>query len=108
MSKELFNYLLDSNDNVRLEPESISLQHDLPRIPAPICSHLCIRHRLLRLNYYIASPHQSYIALCKKHLHRHLQVNEEEKFFYISNKNSEMISNINHLIKKMTHNNNHC
>ena len=71
MSKELFNYLFDSNDNVHLEPETISFQHDLPEIPAPICSHLCLRHRLLRLNYHIASPHQSQIALCKKHLHRH-------------------------------------
>ncbi|CAF2848624.1 unnamed protein product [Rotaria sp. Silwood2] len=102
MSKELFNYLFDSNDNVRLESESISFQHDLPQIPAPMCSHLCIRHRLLRLNYHIASPRQSQIALCKKHLHRHPQINEEEKFFSISNKNLEMISNINHLIEKMT------
>ncbi|CAF1269979.1 unnamed protein product [Rotaria sordida] len=100
MSKELFNYIFDSNDNVHLKSESIFFQHDLPRISAPICSHLCIRHRLLRLNYHIVSPNQSQIALCKKHLHRHLQINEEEKFFSISNKNLGLISNINYLIKK--------
>jgi hypothetical protein len=80
MSKELFNYLFDLNDNVPLEPKSISIQDKLPRIPAPICSHLCIRHRLLRLNYHIASPNQSQIALCKKHLHTHSQINEEKKY----------------------------
>ena len=69
----LFNVNLSfiSNDKIDLESESICFRHDLPRISAPICPHLCIRHRLLRLNYHIASPHQSQIALCKKHLHRH-------------------------------------
>jgi hypothetical protein len=104
MSKELFNYLFDRNDNVNLEPESISFQHDLSQIPAPICSHLCIRHRLLRLNYRIASPHQSQLALCKKHLHRHLQINEDVNLVSISKKNPGTIFNINRLIKKITNN----
>jgi hypothetical protein len=75
MSKELFNYLFDSNDNIPLELKSISNQDNLSRIPAPICSHLCLRHRLLRLNYHMTSPNQSQIALCKKHLHRHSKIN---------------------------------
>ncbi|CAF1936163.1 unnamed protein product [Rotaria magnacalcarata] len=100
MSKELLNYIFDSNDSVLLESESIFLRDDLPRIPAPICSHLCIRHRLLRLNYHIASPHQSQIALCRKHLHIHRQVNDDEKLLSISNKTPDMTSDTNRLIKK--------
>ncbi|CAF1418065.1 unnamed protein product [Adineta steineri] len=71
MSKELFKYLCDTDDNINLESKLIYFQHNLPELPAPVCSHLCIRHRLLRLNYNIQSPHQSQLALCKKHLHRH-------------------------------------
>ncbi|CAF0853887.1 unnamed protein product [Didymodactylos carnosus] len=72
MTKHLMEFLMDTY-NVDLGPETIMVQKE-PSFgpPVPVCQHLCIRHRLLRLNYKIVFPKQSQIALCKQHLHKHL------------------------------------